>query len=127
MRITRNHDPLNVMVYEEFRLKTLGFCEWLEVQALASKTLRKSNDLLLQSLIAKFNWVITQEKKVGIPLLPELTHFRKPAEDRKMKRTKILKEFFEKENIVVNRMHKNLIPPLGVVGSRGQVIKEPES
>ncbi|GJT42467.1 hypothetical protein Tco_0951182 [Tanacetum coccineum] len=88
MRITRNHDPLNVTVYVEFRLKTLGFSKWLE------------------------------EKKLGVPLLPELTHFRKPVEDMKRKRTEILKEVFEKENIVVDGMHKNLIPPLGVVGSR---------
>ncbi|GJS57349.1 hypothetical protein Tco_0652133 [Tanacetum coccineum] len=54
MRITRNHDPLNVMVYEKFKLKTLRFIEWLEVQTLASKTSSKSNDLLLQSLRAYF-------------------------------------------------------------------------
>ncbi|GJX46832.1 hypothetical protein Tco_0272022 [Tanacetum coccineum] len=50
MRITIDHDPLNVMVYKKFRLKTLGFSEWLEVQALESKTSSKSNDLLLQIL-----------------------------------------------------------------------------
>ncbi|GJW54033.1 hypothetical protein Tco_0098118 [Tanacetum coccineum] len=92
MRITRNHDPLNVMVYEKFKLKTLRFIEWLEV--------------------------ITKAKKLGLPPPPELAHFGKPAEDRKRKRTKILHEVFVKENIVVDRMHINLIPPLGVVGSR---------
>ncbi|GJY65365.1 hypothetical protein Tco_0467603 [Tanacetum coccineum] len=51
MRITRDHDPLNVM------------------------TSSKSNDLLLQSLRAKFNWVITQAKKLSIPPPPELAYF----------------------------------------------------
>ncbi|GJU72069.1 hypothetical protein Tco_1263474 [Tanacetum coccineum] len=38
MRITRANDPLNLTVHERFRLKTLGFSEWLEVHSLASKT-----------------------------------------------------------------------------------------
>ncbi|GKE25736.1 hypothetical protein Tco_1441120 [Tanacetum coccineum] len=37
MRITRGNDPLNLTVYDTFRLRTLGFNEWLEVHALASK------------------------------------------------------------------------------------------
>ncbi|GKG37882.1 hypothetical protein Tco_0457105, partial [Tanacetum coccineum] len=37
IRITRANDPLNVTVHERFRLKTLGFSEWLEVYSLASK------------------------------------------------------------------------------------------
>ncbi|GKA09594.1 hypothetical protein Tco_0688925 [Tanacetum coccineum] len=127
MRITRGHDPLNVMVYEKFRLKTLGFSEWLEVQALASKTSSRLNDMLLQSLRAKFNWVISQAKKLGIPPPPELAHFGKPTVDKKRKRTEIQQEVFVKENIVVDGMHRNLIPTPGFVGSRGQVIKEPKS
>ncbi|GJS54367.1 hypothetical protein Tco_0627729 [Tanacetum coccineum] len=51
MRITRDHDPLNVMVYKKFRQKTQGFSEWLKA------------------------------KKLGIPPPPELAHFGKPAED----------------------------------------------
>ncbi|GKE45637.1 hypothetical protein Tco_1472921 [Tanacetum coccineum] len=58
MRITIANDPLNVTMYDKFRLKTLGFSEWLEVQSLASKTKSKSNDLLLQSLKAKFQMYI---------------------------------------------------------------------
>ncbi|GKD37754.1 hypothetical protein Tco_1257961 [Tanacetum coccineum] len=65
MRITRGNDSLNVMVYKKFRLKTLVFSEWLEVQALASKNQIKSNDLLLQSLRAKFKWILSQAKKLG--------------------------------------------------------------
>ncbi|GJR21978.1 hypothetical protein Tco_0970505 [Tanacetum coccineum] len=30
MRITRGNDPLNVVIHDKFRLKTLGFNEWLE-------------------------------------------------------------------------------------------------
>ncbi|GJT96984.1 hypothetical protein Tco_1092502 [Tanacetum coccineum] len=50
MRITRRNEPLNLTVYDKFRLKTLEFSEWLEVHALASKSKGKSNGLLLQSL-----------------------------------------------------------------------------
>ncbi|GKB72214.1 hypothetical protein Tco_0933626, partial [Tanacetum coccineum] len=37
MNITRGDNPLNLIVHPNFRLKTLGFSEWLEVHALASK------------------------------------------------------------------------------------------
>ncbi|GKF19681.1 hypothetical protein Tco_0068319, partial [Tanacetum coccineum] len=47
------------------------------------------------------------------------------------KRANMLEEYnhwvFVKENVVVDRMHKNLVPPEVVVGSNGLVIKEPES
>nr|GEV07052.1 retrovirus-related Pol polyprotein from transposon TNT 1-94 [Tanacetum cinerariifolium] len=66
-------------------------------------------------------------KKLGLSPPPELVHFGKPVEDMKRKRTEILQEVFVKENIVVDEIHRNLIPPPGIVGSRGQVIKEPES
>ncbi|GKC50673.1 hypothetical protein Tco_1073418 [Tanacetum coccineum] len=66
MRITRGNDLLNLTVYDKFRLKTLRVSEWLEVHALASKSKGKSNDLLLQSLRAKFEWVLTQAKKLGV-------------------------------------------------------------
>ncbi|GKD37492.1 hypothetical protein Tco_1257699, partial [Tanacetum coccineum] len=128
MRITRGNDPLNLTVYEKFRLKTLGFSEWLEVHALASKSKGKSNDLLLQSLRAKFEWVLTQAKKLGVPPLPELSTFGISVDDRKRKRSsEILQEVFVKENIVVDGMHRNLIPPPGIKGSRGRVIREPKS
>ncbi|GJZ94484.1 hypothetical protein Tco_0666687 [Tanacetum coccineum] len=86
MRINRNHNPLNVMVYEKFRLKTLGFSKWLEA------------------------------KKLGIPSPLELAHFGKPVEDKKRKRTEMLVEVFVKENIVVDGMKRNLAPPPGVEG-----------
>ncbi|GKC23603.1 hypothetical protein Tco_1025753 [Tanacetum coccineum] len=54
MKITRGDNPLNLIVHPNFRLKMLGFSEWLEVHALASQKSGKSNDMLLQSLRAKF-------------------------------------------------------------------------
>ncbi|GKB49351.1 hypothetical protein Tco_0900104, partial [Tanacetum coccineum] len=86
MKITRgeSHCPSN------FRLKTMGFSEWLEVHALASKKSRKSNDMFLQSLRAKFQWVINQEKKLGLHPPPTLATFGMTAEDKKRKRTEIL-------------------------------------
>nr|GEV10923.1 hypothetical protein [Tanacetum cinerariifolium] len=48
MKITRGDNPLNLIVHPNFRLRTLGFSEWLEVHALASKKTGKLNDMLLQ-------------------------------------------------------------------------------
>ncbi|GJU04081.1 hypothetical protein Tco_1114419 [Tanacetum coccineum] len=69
-RIIRNNQPLNLMVYAKFLLKKLGFTEWLEVYALASRTHTKSNDQLLKNLKAKFQWVATQVGKLGVPSSP---------------------------------------------------------
>nr|GEX19534.1 hypothetical protein [Tanacetum cinerariifolium] len=128
MRITRGNDPLNVSVHDKFRLKTLGFSEWLEIHALASKIKSKSSNLLLQSFRAKFQWVLSQAKALGIPPPPELSTFGVSINDKKRKRSSdILKEVFVQEDIVVDGMHRNLVPLSGIVGSRGQVIREPES
>ncbi|GJU55334.1 hypothetical protein Tco_1229048 [Tanacetum coccineum] len=127
MKITRGDNPLNLIVHPNFRLKTLGFSEWLEVHALASKKSGKSNDMLLQSLRAKFQWVINQAKKLGLPPPPALATFGMTAEDKKRKRTEILKEVFVTENITVDGMQRNLIPPPRVVPIEGLVINEPES
>ncbi|GKE38310.1 hypothetical protein Tco_1461715, partial [Tanacetum coccineum] len=66
MRITRGNDPPNLTVYDKFILRTLRFSEWIEVHALASKSKGKLIDLLLQSLKAKFEWVLTQAKNLGV-------------------------------------------------------------
>ncbi|GJY87716.1 hypothetical protein Tco_0502344 [Tanacetum coccineum] len=87
IKITRGDNPLNLVVYPNFRLKLLGFSEWLEVQALSSKKTGKSNDMLLQSLRAKFQWVMDQAKKLGLPPPPALATFRMTAEEKKSKRT----------------------------------------
>ncbi|GJY23097.1 hypothetical protein Tco_0396755 [Tanacetum coccineum] len=64
----------------------------------------------------------------GIPPPSELSTFRVSINDKKRKRSsEILQEIFVKENIVVDEMHKNLVPPPGVEGRRGMVIREPES
>ncbi|GKA19460.1 hypothetical protein Tco_0699375 [Tanacetum coccineum] len=65
-------------------------------------------------------------KKLGTPPLPELAHFGKPIIDKKRKRSKVLTEVFVKENITVDGMKRNLIPPPGVEGRKGLVIKESE-
>nr|GEU91856.1 retrovirus-related Pol polyprotein from transposon TNT 1-94 [Tanacetum cinerariifolium] len=130
MRITRANDSMNVTVYDRFRLKNLGFSEWLEVYYLASKSKVKSNDLLLQSLRAKFEWVLTQAKALGIPPPSEFSTFRLSVlvVNKKRKRSlEILKEVFVKKNVVVDGMYRNLVPPLGIEGKQGLVIKEPES
>nr|GEZ51731.1 hypothetical protein [Tanacetum cinerariifolium] len=113
MKITRGDNPLNLIAHPNFRLRMLGFSEWLEFHALAFKKTRKSNDMVLQSLRAKFQWVINQSKKLRLPPPPTLATFGMTAEDKKRKRTEFLKEVFVTENITVNGMHRNLIPPLG--------------
>ncbi|GJV24001.1 hypothetical protein Tco_1376696 [Tanacetum coccineum] len=127
MKITRGDNPLNLIVHPNFRLKSLGFSEWLEVHALASKKTGKSNDMLLQSLREKFQWVMDQAKKLGLPSPPTLATFGMTVEEKKRKRTQFLKEAFITEDIRVDGMNKNLIPPLEVILIEGLVINEPES
>ncbi|GJR27507.1 hypothetical protein Tco_1103739 [Tanacetum coccineum] len=123
IRIIRDNQPLNLIVYDRFVLKMLGFSEWLEVHALASKVKSKSNDLLLKNLKAKFQWLKTQARKLGIPPPPQLTTFGLTALEKKRKRSsELIKEVFVKEDIVVDGMHRNLVPPLGVVPSEGKCI-----
>nr|GEY40939.1 hypothetical protein [Tanacetum cinerariifolium] len=83
MKITRGDNPLNLVVHPNFKLKTLGFSEWLEVHALAFKKSGTSNNLLLQSLRAKFQWVINQAKRLGIPPPHELATFGLTAKEKK--------------------------------------------
>ncbi|GJX03220.1 hypothetical protein Tco_0189136 [Tanacetum coccineum] len=127
MRITRGNDPLNLTVYPNFRLRMLGFSEWLEVHALASKMSSKSIDSLLQSLKSKFQWVLNQAKNLGLPPPPALASFGMTAEDKKRKRMETLKEVFVKERIDVDGTQRNITPPSGVVGKEGMVIQEPEA
>nr|GEY97852.1 hypothetical protein [Tanacetum cinerariifolium] len=61
MRITRGNYPLILTIYERFRLKTLGYSEWLEV--------------------------LSQEKALGFPPPPELSTFRVSIDDKKRKRS----------------------------------------
>ncbi|GJX29298.1 hypothetical protein Tco_0237377 [Tanacetum coccineum] len=103
IRITRGNDPLYITIHDKFILKTLEFSKWLE-------------------------WVLSQAKALSIPPPPELSTFRVSINDRKRKRSsEILQEVFVKENVVVDGMHKNIIPPPGVEGRNGLVIREPKS
>ncbi|GJW57796.1 reverse transcriptase domain-containing protein [Tanacetum coccineum] len=119
MKITRGDNPLNLIVHPNFRLKTLGFSEWLKVHALASKKYGTSNNLLLQSLRAKFQWVINQAKRLGLPPPPELTTFGLTAEEKKRKRIEFIKEVFVTGDVRVDGMDMNLIPPPGVLPIQG--------
>ncbi|GKB99649.1 hypothetical protein Tco_0985786 [Tanacetum coccineum] len=100
IRIIRENQPLNLIVYDS-----------------------KSNDLLLKNLKAKFQWLKTQARKLGIPPPPQLTTFGLTALEKKRKRSsELIKEVFVKEDIVVDGMHRNLVPPPGVVPSEGKCI-----
>ncbi|GJY81431.1 hypothetical protein Tco_0494182 [Tanacetum coccineum] len=95
MRIERNNQPLSLTVYEKFVLKMLGFSEWIKVHALASKNKSKANYLLLRNLKAKFKWLKTQARKLGILPPPELSAFGLSAAKKKRKRSsEIIKEVF---------------------------------
>nr|GEU78344.1 retrovirus-related Pol polyprotein from transposon TNT 1-94 [Tanacetum cinerariifolium] len=92
-----------------------------------SKPHNKSYDVLLQSLKTKFQWVLTQAKKLGLPPPPKLATFGLTAKDKKRKRMEIFKDVFMTKNIIVDGMHRNLIPPPEVVPIKGLVINKPES
>nr|GEX60699.1 hypothetical protein [Tanacetum cinerariifolium] len=66
-------------------------------------------------------------EKLGLPPPPALTTFGMTAREKKRKRTQFLKEAFVTEDIKVDGMNKNLIPPPRVMPIEGLVIKEPES
>ncbi|GJZ52596.1 hypothetical protein Tco_0607111 [Tanacetum coccineum] len=99
MKITICDNPLNLIVHPNFRLKMLGFSEWMEVH----------------------------EKRLGLPPSPELATFGLTAEEKKRKRTELIKEVFITEDVIVAGMDRNLIPPSGVMPIQGPVINEPKS
>nr|GEV10079.1 hypothetical protein [Tanacetum cinerariifolium] len=126
MRITKDNDLLNLTVDDKFKFKSLGFSERIKVHSLASKTKSKENDILLQNLIAKFMWVLTQAKKLGIPPPHELSNFGIQVDEKRKRSLEILKVVFVQQDVIVDGMHRNLVPPQEFVGSRGLVITEPE-
>ncbi|GKF65441.1 hypothetical protein Tco_0191958, partial [Tanacetum coccineum] len=97
MKITKGDNPLNLIVHPNFRLKLLGFSEWLEA------------------------------KKLGLPPPQALATFGMTTEEKRRKRTQFLKEAFVTEDIRVDGMNRNLIPSPVVVPIEGLVIKEPVS
>nr|GEU85128.1 hypothetical protein [Tanacetum cinerariifolium] len=78
--------------------------------------------------MAKFEWIKTQAEKLDIPPPPKLSTFGLFAAGKNRKKgSEIIKEVFLQEDIVVDNMHMNLVPPPRVEGSRGLDIMEPES
>nr|GEW87159.1 hypothetical protein [Tanacetum cinerariifolium] len=70
----------------------------------------------------------TTTVKLGIPPPSQLTAFELHTAEKKCKRRiELIHEVFVKDNIVVDGMQRNLVPPQGVIGSVGLVIREPES
>nr|GEY42497.1 hypothetical protein [Tanacetum cinerariifolium] len=67
------------------------------------------------------------EKNLGLPPPPELVTFGLTAKDMKRKRSEIIKEVFLTADVRIEGMHKNLIPPSGIMPIQGLVINEPES
>nr|GEV08275.1 leucine-rich repeat-containing protein [Tanacetum cinerariifolium] len=67
-----------------------------------------------------------QAKKLGLPPSPTLATFGMTSEEKKRKRTQFLKEALITEDIRVDGMNRNWIPPPGVMRIEGLVIKEPE-
>ncbi|GKB14267.1 hypothetical protein Tco_0848190 [Tanacetum coccineum] len=105
----------NAQIKEMKRLKTLlgVHDELLEVHALASKKMWEYQMICICRVQReeKFQWVIDQEKKLGLPPPPALATFEMTVEEKK-KKTEIT------ENITVDGMQRNLIPPLGSCQSR---------
>ncbi|GJW59327.1 hypothetical protein Tco_0849652 [Tanacetum coccineum] len=128
MRITRNNDPTTLTVYDSFILKMLGLTKWIEVHNLASKGKSKANDYSLKSLKAKFQWVLTQAEKLGLPPPTELLAYRLNLAERKRKRdSDMIEEMFVKQDIRIPGMKRNLTLPPGVVAAKGKVITEPKA
>ncbi|GJZ55003.1 hypothetical protein Tco_0610196 [Tanacetum coccineum] len=51
----------------------------------------------------------------------------KKAGLKRKRKVELIHKVFVKEDIIVDGMHKKLVPPLGVIASEGLVIREPES
>ncbi|GJS57269.1 hypothetical protein Tco_0652053 [Tanacetum coccineum] len=68
-----------------------------------------------------------QAKKLGLPPPPVLASFGMTPEEKKKKMTHFLKEAFVTEDISVDGMNRNFIPPPGVMSIEGLVIKELKS
>ncbi|GJY44111.1 hypothetical protein Tco_0432324 [Tanacetum coccineum] len=109
------------MIKEYNHLNGLKYMAWLPSQ-------RASQMIFYSKIESKISMGQTQAVKFGIPPPLKLTASRLSAIEKKRKRSSdIIKEVFVKEDIVVEGMHRNLVPPSRVEGSRGLVISEPES
>ncbi|GKE60568.1 hypothetical protein Tco_1510935, partial [Tanacetum coccineum] len=90
-------------------------------------TMRITRDHDSLNLTAKFQWVLNQAKKVGQPPPPELATFGMTTEQRKRKRSKMIRHTFVKDDVEVDGTQRNVAPPAGVSGKIGHVIREPEA
>nr|GFC01931.1 hypothetical protein [Tanacetum cinerariifolium] len=66
-----------------------------------------TNDLLLRNLKAKFQWVGTTTRKLGISPPYQLTAFETTPTKKKKRKAEVLHEVFVKENIMVDGMKRN--------------------
>ncbi|GJU30837.1 hypothetical protein Tco_1174426 [Tanacetum coccineum] len=99
-----------------------------EIKRLAAlKCEKEEYEKRLKVLTPKeLEWVKTQAEKLGIHPPPQLIAFGLSASEKKRKTSsEIIKEVCVKEDIVVDEMHRNLVPPPRVVGFRELVIREP--
>ncbi|GKE37543.1 hypothetical protein Tco_1460948 [Tanacetum coccineum] len=82
--------------------------------------------------ITKISYVVNSRKEAtmkitrGLPSPPELATFRLTAEEKKRKRSEVIKEVFVTKDVRVDGMDRNLIPPPGIMPIQGLVINEPE-
>nr|GEV36552.1 hypothetical protein [Tanacetum cinerariifolium] len=70
---------------------------------------------------------ISYEKRLRFPPPAELATFGLTAEEKNMKMTELIKEIFVTENVRVDEMDRNLIPPSGIMPIQGPIINKPES
>ncbi|GJX58869.1 hypothetical protein Tco_0290259 [Tanacetum coccineum] len=90
----------------------------------ATMRIERDNQPLSLVVIEKFR-LKQLAGKLGLPSPSELSAFRLSGAKKKRKRaSEMLEEVFVKEYIRVDGMHRNLIPPQGVVGSKGLVITD---
>nr|GFB06222.1 hypothetical protein [Tanacetum cinerariifolium] len=85
--------------------------------------MKRLNDLKAEQ--EKSKQVINQAKRLGLSPPPELATFGLTAEEKKRKMTELIKEVFVTENVRVDGMDRNLIPPSRIMPIR-LVINEPE-
>nr|GEU75697.1 hypothetical protein [Tanacetum cinerariifolium] len=88
--------------------------------------MRKNRMLILLAMVLGI-LVINQANRLGLSPPPELATFWLTAEEKKRKRTELNKEVFVTENVRVDRMDRNLIPPPRIMPIQGLVTNEPES
>ncbi|GJT03944.1 hypothetical protein Tco_0838406 [Tanacetum coccineum] len=99
-----------VEVAKWYLMKHANLCVSTSGKDEVIKLIGAANDQLLKNRKAKFKWVANTADKLNIPPPPQLTDFELPPAERKRKRTtKVLKEVFVSEDIVVNAIEKPIL------------------